>query len=297
MSLSNFDTPSPITVVLDLYVADVRFTAADRADTAVEVRPGDPDKTADVKAAENTRVEYDEASRTLSIVTRKPLNRFVNFSSKRPESIDIVIQLPTESDVRGEASIGDFQSEGVLGSVTLKTDVGAVRLTETGPLNLRGGVGAITVQNVSGPAQVQAGSSDIRIAAVDGPAEISTGNGKVLVGLVTGAASVKSSNGAVSVDRALSDITAANGNGEVRIGEVVRGKVSATSKNGSVEVGVREGSAAWLELNTDVGHVYNELDSAAAPEDGEPVDRVEIHAGTKLGDVTVRRVPRPDQEA
>jgi DUF4097 and DUF4098 domain-containing protein YvlB len=296
MSLSNFDTPSPITVVLDLYVADVRFTAADRADTTVEVRPGDPDKTADVKAAENTRVEYDEASRTLSIVGRKPLNRFVNFSSKRPESVDIVIHLPTESAVRGEAGMGDFQSEGVLGSVTLKTDFGTVRLTETGPLNLRGSVGAITVQNVSGPAQVQAGSSDIRIAAVDGPAEISTGNGKVLVGLVTGAANVKSGNGAVSVDRALSDITATNSNGEVRIGEVVRGKVSATSKNGSVEVGVREGSAAWLELNTDVGHVYNELDSAAAPAEGEPVDRVEIHAGTKLGDVTVRRVPRLDQE-
>ena len=297
MSLSNFNTPSPISVVLDLYIADVRFAAADGTETAVEVRPGNPEKAADVKAAENTRVEYDETSRTLNIVSRKPFNRFVNFSSRRPESIEVVIRLPTESDVRGEASIGDFSAEGVLGSVTLKTDLGAVRLTETGPLNLRGGVGAITVQSVSGPAQVQAGSGDIRIAAVDGLAEVSTGNGKVLVGLVTGAANVKSGNGSVSVDRALSDITAANGNGEVRIGEVVRGRVSATSKNGSVEVGVREGSAAWLVLNTDVGHVYNELDSAAAPEDGEPVDRVEIHAGTKLGDVTIRRTPRLEQEA
>ena len=297
MSLSNFNTPSPIAVALDLYVADVRFAVSDRTDTTVEVRPSDPNKAADIKAAENTRVEYDDATRTLSIVSRKPRNRFVNFSSKRPESIDVVIQLPTDSDVRGEADLGDFQADGMLGTVALKTDLGAVRLAETGPLNVRNGVGAITVEGVSGPAEVHTGSSDIRIGAVDGTADVSTGNGKVRVALVTGPANVKATNGSVAVDRALSDITAANSNGEVWIGEVVRGKVSATSKNGSVEVGVREGSAAWLELNTDVGRVYNELASSDAPEAGDPADKVEVRASTKLGDVTIRRAPRLDEEA
>ena len=297
MSLSNFNTPSPIAVALDLYVADVRFAVSDRTDTTVEVRPSDPNKAADIKAAENTRVEYDDATRTLSIVSRKPRNRFVNFSSKRPESIDVVIQLPTDSDVRGEADLGDFQADGMLGTVALKTDLGAVRLAETGPLNVRNGVGAITVEGVSGPAEVHTGSSDIRIGAVDGTADVSTGNGKVRVALVTGPANVKATNGSVAVDRALSDITAANSNGEVWIGEVVRGKVSATSKNGSVEVGVREGSAAWLELNTDVGRVYNELASSDAPEAGDPADKVEVRASTKLGDVTIRRAPRLDAES
>ena len=296
MSVSTFNTPSPIAVTLDLYVADVRFAVSDRTDTIVEVRPSDPDKAADVKAAENTRVEYDEATRTLSIVSRKPRNRFVNFSSKRPESIDVVIELPTHSDVRGEADLGDFQSDGALGNVTLKTDLGAVRLAETGPLNVRGGVGAITVEGVSGSAEVHGGSNDIRIGAVDGAADVSTGNGKVRVGIVTGPSNIRTSNGSVSVDRALSDITAASSNGEVRIGEVVRGKVSATSKNGGVEVGVREGSAAWLDLNTSVGRVYNELASSDAPEADEPVDTVEVHASTKLGNVTIRRTPRLDQE-
>ena len=297
MSLSNFNTPSPIAVAFDLYVADVRFAVSDRADTIVEVSPSNPNKAADVKAAENTRVEYDDATRTLSIVSRKPLNRFVNFSSKRPESIDVVIQLPTDSDVRGEADLGDFQADGVLGTVVFKTDFGAVHLAETGPLDLRSGFGAITVEGVSGSAEVRTGSGDIRVGAVDGTAEVSNDNGKVRVGVVTGPAIVKCSNGSVSVDRALSDITAESSNGEVRIGEVARGKVSATSKNGSVEVGVREGSAAWLELNTSVGRVYSELDSSDAPEADEPVDRVEVHASTKLGDVTIRRAQRLDEEA
>ena len=297
MSLSNFNTPSPIAVAFDLYVADVRFAVSDRADTIVEVSPSDPSKAADVKAAENTRVEYDDATRTLSIVSRKPLNRFVNFSSKRPESIDVVIQLPTDSDVRGEADLGDFQADGVLGTVVFKTDFGAVHLAETGPLDLRSGFGAITVEGVSGSAEVHTGSGDIRVGAVDGTAEVSNDNGKVRVGVVTGPAVVKCSNGSVSVDRALSDITAESSNGEVRIGEVARGTVSATSKNGSVEVGVREGSAAWLELNTSVGRVYSELDSSDAPEADEPVDRVEVRASTKLGDVTIRRAQRLDEEA
>ena len=297
MSVSHFDTPSPIAVVLDLYVADVQIVASERTDTTAEVRPSDPGKAADVKAAENTRVEYDDATRTLSVVSRKPRNRFVNFSSKRPESIGVVIQLPADSDVRGEAGIGDFQSDGVLGTVVLKTDLGAVRLAETGPLNVRSGLGEIAVEVVSGSAEVHSGSSDIRIGTVDGTADVSNGNGKVRVGLVTGPAKVKASNGSVSVDRALSDITAASSNGDVRIGEVVRGTVNATSKNGGVEVGIREGSAAWLELETGVGRVYNELASSDAPDAGDLADKVEVHASTKLGDVTVRRAPRLNEEA
>ena len=296
MSPSTFDTPSPITVVLDLYVADVRIAAADRADTVVEVRPSDPNKAADVKAAENTTVEYDAATRTVTVVSRKPRNRFVNFSYRRPESIDLVVEVPTDSDLRGEAEIGDIQSVGVLGTVQLKTGLGTVRLAQTGPLKLRNGLGETSVDEVSGAAEVSSGSGVIQLGAVDGTADVSSDNGKVRVGVVTGPAVVKSSNGAVYVDRALSDLTASTSNGEVRIGEVVRGKVSATSKNGSVEVGVRDGSAAWLDLNAGVGRVYNGLDDAAAPTAGEPVDKVEVHADTKLGDVTIRRTPRLDEE-
>ena len=292
MSRSSFNTPAPISVALDLYVADVHFTASDRTDTHVEVRPSNPDKAADIKAAEGTRVEYDDATRTLSIVSRKRLNRLVGVSSKRSESVDIVIELPTDSNVHGEAGVGDFVSEGVLGDVGLKTGLGAVRLAETGPLTVRNGCGDIAVEGVTGAAEIHSSNGEVRIGTVDGTGEVSSSNGEVRIGLVTGAATVKTSYGPLSISRALSDITAASSNGEVRIGEVVRGKVSATSKNGGVEVGVREGSAAWLELNTGVGRVYNELDDADAPEAGEPVDRVEVHAATKLGDVTIRRAPQ-----
>ena len=57
MSNTTYNTPTPVTIALDLYVADVRIAASDRTDTRVDVRPSDPGKAADVKAAENTRVD------------------------------------------------------------------------------------------------------------------------------------------------------------------------------------------------------------------------------------------------
>ena len=53
-----FDTPGAISAVLDVPAGRVRFIAADRADTAVEVLPANASKGRDVTAAEQTTVEY-----------------------------------------------------------------------------------------------------------------------------------------------------------------------------------------------------------------------------------------------
>ena len=58
--MQKFDTPTPISAVLDIPAGRVRFIAADRADTAVEVLPADASKGRDVKVAEQTTVEYGD---------------------------------------------------------------------------------------------------------------------------------------------------------------------------------------------------------------------------------------------
>jgi hypothetical protein len=295
MSPVNFDTANPITLTLDLYIADVQITATDRTDTIVEVRPSNPDKASDVKAAAATRVEYDEGTDTVSVVSKKPRNVFAYLS--RTESIDVLVQLPTDSAVRGEVSVGEFRGRGVLGAVRIKTGIGAVRLAEVGPLDLNTGVGDIVVEGVSGSADISAGSGEVLLKAVDGTANVKNSNGRTSVGVVTGDARFKASNGAVEVDRALAGIVATSSNGAIRIGEVVRGKVEANTSNGRVEIGVREGSAAWLDLHTGVGKVYNDLDASGAPEESDPAETVEIRANTKLGDVVIRRSPRTEEDA
>ena len=222
------------------------------------------------------------------------LTRFTSFSGKRPESIDLVIHLPSESAVRGEASVGDFAGEGALGAVRLKSDLGDIRPAQTADATLRSALGEIVLGNATGTAEIHNGSGGIRAGVIDGTADVSNSNGSVSLGTVTGRVQVKTLNGPLSVDCALGDITATSANGEIGIGQVVCGKATASSKHGRVEVGVRAGSAAWLDLNTTVGRVYNELDAASEPDESEPVATVEVRASTKVGDIVIRRSPRAE---
>lgn len=59
------------------------------------------------------------------------------------------------------------------------------------------------------------------------------------------------------------------------------------SSYGRIEVGVAQGAAAYLELNTSYGKVRNEL----VPSDKASDDAmtVEVRARTSYGDITIRR--------
>ncbi|MEV8100695.1 hypothetical protein AB0P35_41745, partial [Kitasatospora sp. NPDC085879] len=56
--MQKFDTPAPISAALDVPAGRIRFIAAHRADTTVDVRPADAAKSRDVKAAARIEVAY-----------------------------------------------------------------------------------------------------------------------------------------------------------------------------------------------------------------------------------------------
>src|SRR6478752_2887384 len=90
-SMPTFDTPSPVAVIIDVVVGDVRVSASDRTDTVVAVRPLDPAKSADVDAATQTTVEFDGS--TLRIRTPKHWTRFTPFGGT--EAVEVVVEVPT----------------------------------------------------------------------------------------------------------------------------------------------------------------------------------------------------------
>jgi hypothetical protein len=61
----------------------------------------------------------------------------------------------------------------------------------------------------------------------------------------------------------------------------------AESAFGDLEIGVRDGVPAWLDLRTKFGRVRNELEASDDPPSGE--DSVEIRAHTSMGDIVIRR--------
>ena len=259
--MPTFDTPNPISVDVELGVGDIRIEASDRTETIVEVRPSDPAKKADVTAAEQTRVEYANGH----LLVKAPSGWRQWMPRRGSESIDVVIGLPEGSSVRVEAGVAALHGRGRIGECRCKVGVGDVQLDETGPVDLKTGAGDITMERVAGRAEIVTGSGAVRIGSIDGIAAVKNSNGDTWIGEVTGDARVSAANGSISIDRAHEGIVAKTANGDVRLGEVARGAVVAQTAMGDIEVGVRDGVAAWLELDTKFGKVHNDLDASESP--------------------------------
>jgi DUF4097 and DUF4098 domain-containing protein YvlB len=281
--MPTFDTPAPISAVIEFEVGDLRVVASDRADTQVDVRPTNPAKEPDVTAAEQTRVEYANGN----LLVKGPKGRKYFSLRGDSESIDITIELPSGSRLQAEAGVVAIRAQGVLGECRLKTGVGDVRLEQVGALQVKSGAGDITVDRAAGQAEVTTGSGAVRVGVIDGGAVVKDSNGNIWLGEVGGDLRLTATNGEISVDRARSTVVAKNANGNVRLGEVGSGAVSAQTARGSLEIGVRTGVAAWLDLSTQFGTVHNGLDTSEAPAPGDA--SVEVRARTAFGDVTVYR--------
>jgi DUF4097 and DUF4098 domain-containing protein YvlB len=280
-AMPTFDTPQPISVRLSLgfVVANVRVTAGERTDTTVDVRPVDASSKADLKVAEQTRIEYADGR---LVVRAARLGALLS----RTGSVDVTIALPSGSQLQGETGMGELLCEGRLGECRFKTGYGEIRLDQAGAVDLNSGSGDVTVDHADGGAEITARNGSVNVRRIDGPAMVRNSNGASWIGEVTGDLRVNGANGAVTVDRAHAGVIAKTANGSVRIGEVSRGAVTLETAAGCLEVGVRTGTGVWLDLNTVSGRIRNELAAAAGPDTDETV---EVRARTYVGDIVVRR--------
>jgi len=282
--MPTFETPEPISVTVELgVVGEVRISASDRIDTVVEIRPTDESDESDVKAASQVRAEYANGT----LLVKGPKARPFDFSRKT-RSVDVSVELPSGSRVSGELQVGDFSCTGRLGECRFKTAAGDVRVEQTGALRLDTSAGHVVVDRVAGNAEIHTGSGKVTVGEVDGTAVVKNSNGDTEIDTVTGDVRVRSANGAISVDRAGAGVEAKTANGSVRLGEVARGSVVLATSMGDLDVGIAEGTAAWLEADTKFGKMRNLLSNAdRKPE--EAGETVEVRATTSFGDITIRR--------
>jgi DUF4097 and DUF4098 domain-containing protein YvlB len=125
------------------------------------------------------------------------------------------------------------------------------------------------------------------VGSVDGSAEIKGANGDTWIGDVSRDLRVIAANGSIAVDHSHATVVAKTANGDVRLGEVGSGTVVAQTALGNVDIGIRDGVSAWLDLNTHFGKVHSELDAADRPQAGD--ETVEVRARSSFGDITIRR--------
>ncbi|MFI7095259.1 DUF4097 family beta strand repeat-containing protein [Streptomyces lydicus] len=179
--MRKFDTPTPISAVLDIPAGHIRFIAADRADTTVDVRPTDAAKSRDVKAAEQTEVTYGDG--VLRIETPPATNRVLGNSG----SLEVTVQLPAGSRIEAKAASADFRGVGQLGDVAFEGAQGSVKLDETADASLTLLAGDISVGRLGGPAEISTHKGDLHIAeAVRGTVTLRTEAGNISVGAARG---------------------------------------------------------------------------------------------------------------
>ncbi|MGX4689071.1 DUF4097 family beta strand repeat-containing protein [Streptomyces sp. JNUCC 63] len=179
--MQKFDTPAPVTAVLDIPAGRIRFIAADRADTTVEVLPADASKGRDVKVAERIEIAYSDG--VLRIEAPAAKNRILGASG----SLEVTVQLPAGSRVEVKSSCAELRGVGRFGDVVFEGAQGAIKIDEAASVRSTTSGGAVSVGRLGGPAEISTGQGDIRIAeAVRGAVVLRTQMGDVSVGAAAG---------------------------------------------------------------------------------------------------------------
>lgn len=215
--MQTFATPAPITAVVNIPAGRVRLIAADRSDTTVEVLPANAAKGRDVKAAEQTAVEY--ADGVLRIETA------VKDQYRGPSgSVEVTVKLPAGSRVEGRAAAAEFRTVGRLGDVAFEGAYHRIKLDEAANVRLTAVDGDIEIGRLTGPAEISTARGDIQITeAVRGRVVLRAEFGDISVGAPPGvSASLDAGTGHGRVSNSLKndgtaelDVHATTGYGDI----------------------------------------------------------------------------------
>ena len=279
--MPTFPVSQPVPVVVDVPFATLHVVAGDRDDVVVTVLPSDPSKSGSVRAAEDVRVDRDGDAITISYPSSWK-QYVLPFASG---TADITVELPTGSALRGKT--GSVYAEGTLGAVDMTLSAGEARLDDVERLDLKVSAGSVVVGRVDGTADLKVSAGSVRVGELAGDGTIRATNGTTTVGSVTGTLEVHGANGDIAVSRVRGTVTAKSAHAGIRVDALESGSATLTTSFGSIEVGVPEGTAAYLDVASEHGSVRNHL----TPTEGPVADEAtaEIHASTGFGDVVVRR--------
>jgi hypothetical protein len=279
-----FDTPEPISVTVELSAGSVRIVATDRVDTIVDVRPGDESRSADQGAAAHARVEFADGRLLVKAPPSRGLGNYISIG--RGDSIEVAIELPAGSQIQGSGTRAVFRSQGRLGDCAFQNVFGNVELDRTGSLDLETVNGDLMLEEATGHVKVSSVSGQVRVHRVHGTVEIESASGDLSVGEASGDQLLNTGKGRISVEVAHAGLRAQTGMGNIRVGEIVRGSVELGTGTGGIDVGIRNGTAAWVDASSRMGKVHNTLDAHDDPSGFD--ETVELRA-RGFRDVVIRR--------
>ncbi|MFI2488726.1 DUF4097 family beta strand repeat-containing protein [Promicromonospora kroppenstedtii] len=278
--MPTFPAPHPVPVVVDVPFGNLHVVAAERDDVVVTVLPTDK-KSGSVRAAEEIRVERDGDA--VTITYPNSWKQYVlPFAAG---TADITVEVPTGSELRGKT--GSLYAEGFLGAVDMTLSAGNASVEDAGRIALKASAGSVTVRRADGPTDIKVSAGSVRVDEVAGDTTIRASNGTTTVGSVTGTLHVQGAHAEILVSQVRGTVTVKSAHAGIRVNNLESGSATLTTSYGSIEVGVPEGVAAYLDVASEHGSVRNHLTPTEGPVENEST--AEVHASTGYGDIIVRR--------
>ena len=273
--MPTFATPGAIAATVEVAGAQLRVTASDRTDTVVLVEPINEASRSDVKVASKTKV--DLAGGQLSVKTTTP--------GDKSGSVAITIDVPAGSSLAAYLAHSSVQVDGLVGQCELHMASGQVQLDRIDALRANIAAGEVTIGHIAGRADIEGGAFAMRIGEVGGTVGIESSGGQARIGRASADLDLSSGSGDFDIDRADGSVTATTASGAIRIGRMTHGRAKLMNGSGNIEVGIGEGTAAYIDVNSERGSVRNSVTS-------EQNAKVSVRARTRQGDIVVHRAAK-----
>lgn len=204
----------------------------------------------------------------------------------REGTADLTVRIPVHAGVEVNTTFGEVRTEGVGGSVTVRTASGPVFVEENGgPVNIAGIGSDIEIRGVAGPATVSTKSGSIRAEDLRKGASLSSVSGDIhAVGIEGGALEARSVSGDLRVQEAGMktplDLKLETVSGDIRL-ERAHGNLNLRTVSGDATAeGLEAGSLACETVSGDVRLQVEHPFSGS------------LAATTVSGDITVRIPPQ-----
>jgi DUF4097 and DUF4098 domain-containing protein YvlB len=261
--MPEFPCDGPVDASIHVASGSVQIVAESRSTVQVTVEP-QHNNDAGRAAVAATRIDLTGNALTVEVPKTTGFIR-------RGHSLRVSVRLPLDSRINLGSASADVTLSGRYGSSAIKTASGDIRVDEVGgDLSLNSASGDSEIGHVTGNVKAHTASGDIRIKTV----------GSDLL--------MRSASGTLGIDSVGGSIEGTTASGDIRVGAIRTGVTDVHSVSGDVKIGVVEGTAVWLDVNTISGDTRSEL----AVSDSAPTDQpatLKIQIRTVSGDVLIRR--------
>jgi DUF4097 and DUF4098 domain-containing protein YvlB len=130
-------------------------------------------------------------------------------------------------------------------------------------LDLDSGDGQVTVADVAGTLRARTADGDIDVRRVRGDLELRTGDGRVTVDSVEGSLLAHTGDGSISARGRFQGLSLETGDGSIDVrvenGSAMSRAWSIRTSDGTVELGLPAGFAAYLDASTSDGDIHSDF--------------------------------------